>query len=549
MTSFLRTTSSRSKARVVPLLVAGATALTLGLAGCSGGGSTASANGSSAKPVSGGTLKVELSAAPSCLDPAVAFSANERAVVRPLADSLVDMDPKGGKIEPWLASSWSVNPDATKYTFHLVSNATFSDGTPVDAQAVKSTFDYLVKNLEATSSRGAGYLRGYTGTKVIDPHTAEVDFSAPAVQFLAGASTSTLAILSTKSAEATPDQRCAGDFAGSGPFTLAKYTQGQSAELARRKDYDWASKIAGHQGAAYLAGIDFQVVNVSNARDGALESKQSDVALDIATQDVAQLKGAGVTPLFGTQPGLPSSFMLNVTRPGLDDKAVRQAMMIGFDRKSAVNAVLGSYYKPATSILTSDLPQYKDESNTVTFDAAKAKKILSAAGWKPGSDGIRSKGGVDLNFAVTYTSTFGAYYTSLLQLFQQQMKDIGIKITLKDGTQAQQFSVIGTHDYDIDITSLTDVDPDIIRSSAGALLAPKTLDAGGVTALFTTSQGQSDPSERKATYGKIQDAIVDAAYIIPFWEGGQFVGYGSNVKGLSFDFQSWLTFYDTSLTK
>jgi peptide/nickel transport system substrate-binding protein len=540
--------SPRYRKRLVPVLIAGVAVASLALTACAGGDS-GGASSPTATPVAGGTLKVQLSAAPNCLDPAVAFSANERAVVRPLVDSLVDMDPATGKIVPWLASSWDINADDTAYTFHLKPGITFSDGSPVDAAAVKSTFDYVTTTDKTTSSRGVGYLRGYTGTKIIDPQTAEIDFSAPNVQFLPGASTSTLGILSTSSAAATAYQRCAGTFVGSGPFTLKDYTQGQSADLVKRAGYASASSLASHTGDAYLDGIAFQVVNVSNARDGALESKQSDVAIDIATQDVPQLQAAGVTPLFGTQPGMPASLMVNTTRPGLDDPAIRNAMEIGFDRASDVTAVLGTYYKPATSILTSNLPQYKDESSLITFDADKAKSDLDAAGWVVGADGIRAKDGTAANFAVTFTSTFGAYYTSLLQLFQQQMKDIGIGITLKDGTQAAQFAVSTSHDYDLDITTLTDVDPDIIRSSAALILDKPTLDQAGITALFTTSQQQANPADRTATYGQIQDSMIQNGYIIPFWEGGQFVGYGSNVMGLKMDFQSWLDFYDTSLVQ
>lgn len=530
--------------RTAPIAVVGAIALVL--AACSG---TSSAPTTSAAAAKGGTLRVDLSAPPNCLDPAVGYAANERAVIRPLVDSLVDMDPKTGKIVPWLASSWEVNSDATAYTFHLRKGATFSDGTPVTADAVKSTFDYLVTNLKTASSRGIGYLRTYTGTKVVNASTAEVDFSAPAVQFLAGASTSILGIVSTASATKTPQQRCTGDFAGSGPFTLTAYTQGQSATMKKRSGYDWSSKIAGHTGEAYLDGIDFQVVNVSNARDGALRSKQADVAIDIATQDVPQLKAAGVTPLFGAQPGLPASFVVNTTRPGLDDAAVRTAMMIGFDRAADVKAVLGTYYSPATSILTANLPQYKDESKRLAFDAKKAKALLTKAGWAPGADGIRAKDGVKLDYGLFYTSVYGPYYTPLLQLFQQQMKEIGIAIELKDSTQATQLAVSKSHDYDLDISSLTDVDPDIIRASN--LLPPDmpTIAASGVTELFTRTQQEADPAERKATFGKIQDAVIGQALIIPFWEGGQFVGYGSNVKGLKMDFQAWLDFYDTSLSK
>jgi len=552
----MRLTSLRCRVRGSRLALAGLAAVTgIALAACGSSGSSAGAgagagsgSGGSGTPVSGGTLKVDLSAAPDCLDPAVAFTADERAIVRPLADSLVSMSDKG-TIEPWLATSWSVNKDATVYTFHLKPGVTFSDGTPVTATAVKDTFDYLVKNLETTSTRGRGYLSAYKETKVVNSLTAEVVFSKPSVQFLAGASTTTLAIVSTSSASKTPDQRCAGDFVGSGPFTMTNYTQGQSVTETRRAGYDWGPATATHTGAAYLSGIDFQVVDTSNARDGALESGQTDVALDIATQDVPALKGAGVTPLFGTQPGMPASFVVNTTKPGLSDPTVRQAMTMGLNRAADVKAVLGSYYTPATSLLTHNLPEYTNESAAMAYDPAKAKQELQSAGWVAGPGGTREKGGVKLSFSVAYTDSYGAYYTSLLQLFQQDMKAIGINITLDDLTEAQQVSEGLSHNFDLDITSLTDADPDVLRSTLGVLFPDaQALETTGIDTLFTQSDAEPVQAQRSATYAKIQNLMISNGFVIPFWEGGQFVGYTSKVHGLEMDFQSWLVFYDTWLS-
>jgi peptide/nickel transport system substrate-binding protein len=534
-----------TKRRFVPATIATIAASVVLLSGCSSQTPDASI---SSTPVAGGTLRVQLSAQPNCLDPAVAFSGNERAIARSLADSLLSMDPKTGEIKPWLAESFEESADATSYTFHLKSGATFSDGTAVDANAVKSTFDYLVAHLKTTSSRGAGYLRDYTQTEVIDPLTAKIGFKAPAVQFLAGVTTNTLAILSTADTAKTPDQRCAGDFSGSGPFTLKSFTQGQGAVIVKRAGYDWAPAYAAHSGEAYLDEVDFQVVNVSNARDGALTSGQADVALDIANVDVPQLKAAGVTPMFGTQPGMPVSFLVNSATPGLSDPAVYGALTTGFDRSSAVKAVLGGYFSPATSALTHNLPQYKDESALLTYDPDAAKKALDAAGWVPGADGIREKGGVRADFTVAYTSTFGAYYTAMLQLFQQQMRDIGININIGDHPQAELLGLVASHGYDFYITSLTDVDPDVIRSSASRILDANTLTSSGVADLFNKTTTEADPAARKATFGEVQDTLIGKGMVIPFWEGGQFVGYTSNVMNLGMDFLSYLTFYDTSVT-
>ncbi|MDJ0115054.1 ABC transporter substrate-binding protein, partial [Rhodococcus erythropolis] len=70
------------------------------------------------------------------------------------------------------------SPDAASFTFVLRDDATFSDGTPVTADSVKKTFD-SVKNLGPNASLAKSYLSSYTGTDVVDAHTAKINFSGP----------------------------------------------------------------------------------------------------------------------------------------------------------------------------------------------------------------------------------------------------------------------------------------------------------------------------------------------------------------------------------
>ena len=543
----MNTTVPKSRRRRVVLASsAGLLATALALSACANGGGESA--DPAATPTAGGTLQVDLSAAPNCIDPAVALSANERAVVRASVDSLLDMD-SSGELVPWLAESWDVNDDATQVVFHLRDGVTFSDGTPLTAEAVKSTFDFIKQTLGSKSSRGNGYLSSYTGTTVVDDLTAQVDFAAPAVQFIAGAATTTLGIVSPESATKTPEARCAGDYIGTGPFTLEDYAQGQGATVTARPEYDWPSELAAHEGAPYLEGIEYQVVDTSNARDGALQAGQTDVAIDVASQDVPQLEQAGVEILKGTLPGMPASIIVNTTKPGLDDLAVRQAMLIGFDREADVKAVLGEYFDSATSALTSTFPAYKDESDTIAYDLDAATALLDDAGWVAGSDGIREKDGVKLQFSVNFSTAFGAYYTSMLQLFQQHMGDIGIGIELNDLPQANLLATATDKSYDMYTTSLTDADPDIIRSSmANFVFAdPALLESTGITELFTRSQGDATAEARNATYGELQDAILENAIILPYWQGGQIAGAREGVSGLRQDFLAALNFYDVAI--
>lgn len=135
---------ARRPVPAVLAVIATAVASALVLAGCAGGSASAGSSASTADtPQRGGTYTHAFSAvgAITSLDPPTLIFHEALHVVRTLTDSLVDQDPKTGKIVPWIATKWTVSPDARTYVFTLRKGGTFSDGTPIDAAAVKANFD------------------------------------------------------------------------------------------------------------------------------------------------------------------------------------------------------------------------------------------------------------------------------------------------------------------------------------------------------------------------------------------------------------------------
>ena len=56
-----------------------------------------------------------------------------------------------GSIKPWLATSWTVSKDGLTYTFTLKPGVKFTDGTPLNAQAVVDNFNYWEKGGNSTA--------------------------------------------------------------------------------------------------------------------------------------------------------------------------------------------------------------------------------------------------------------------------------------------------------------------------------------------------------------------------------------------------------------
>lgn len=518
-----------------------------GLAACGGGSSQSEDAG---PPVSGGTLRYGLSDAPTCSDPAQSATNQTIYVTRQIVDSLTDQVPGSGNLKPWLAQSWEVSPDAKTFTFHLKPDVTFSNGTPLTADSVKKNFDAIVTTLGgAKAPLAATYLSGYTGTTVVDPLTARVEFSAPNAQFLQATSTPQLGIQADATVAATPEQRCQGTNIGSGPFVYSAWQQGRSAALRKRTGYQWGSAVFTHTGDAYLDGIDFTVVPESGVRTGSLGSGQLDVISDALPNDKAQISSAGGKVLTAVNPGVPFGLQPNVSRGVLADEQVRTALLPAINRTELVDTVLDKDFHPATGVLAANTPGFHAETAALTFDAAKSRQLLDAAGWRPGPDGIRVKDVRRLAFSVLYSPVF-AGNQAILELVQQQLKNVGVDMALDVVPAAEATVRQNAGDYDAIYYNVTRADGDILRTQFG--LTTRNLNRRGpIPALDTAlaqQQSTTDTAARNADLATAQTQIIEHGLFLPTIELSQAIGTASTAHQVSFDASARLQFHDTWLS-
>jgi peptide/nickel transport system substrate-binding protein len=508
----------------------------------SGCGAGDSADGATGAPRSGGTLTFAVGSDTGCVDPQQVASNDTIYSVRHLVDSLTDQDPATGRIVPWLAQRWEVGDGARTYTFHLRPGVTFSDGTPLDAKAVKATFDAVPK-LGVLGLLAKGYLAGYEGTTVVDDLTARVRFKTPNAQFLQATATHSLGILSQASVRKSPEERCAQGVVGSGPFVLSKYVPAQSITLAKRKGYGWGSSLWKKQGEAYLDRLVFKVLPESGVRTGSLQSGQVDAIGSVGRADEAALKASGARLPARANPGIVFGISLNNAR--FKDERVRRAISLAVDRKQVAETVFPAGTRPATSILAHTTPGYADLSASLAPAQAKARSLLDAAGWKAGGDGVRRKDGAELALTVKWFANAATNRPSL-ELVQQQLKTVGIRLELKEMQIAQLAQVQTSGDFDALWGNLTRADPDILRTSYSTRLAnayrlpPTDLDG-----ILEGQAAASDEAARKRLVEQAQRRIVERAYIVPVVELQTELGAAKNVHDLKFDASSRIQLHDT----
>lgn len=524
------------------VVIAAGVSLTLALVGCSAQNDPAPSL--SDAPLEGGVLRVGLGPGLICVDPHQVVTAEGRAVATAISDTLAAFDATTNEVVPWLARSWTVNDDATAYTFSLREDVTFSDGTPFTAEVVKANFDTTVERLAVESPGASVYLAAYAETTVDDPYTATVHFAAPSPSFLIGASTQLAAMLSPETLDKSAEERCQGDVIGTGPFVLEEFANGERATVSRRSDYAWPSPLSDNDGAAYLDSVVFSATSVGSVREGELQSGQLDAVLGVGGHVVAGLEAGGYSVTRGVIPGISVVLIPNPTegRP-LEDEAVRSALQIAFDRVRAASAASNDVYPAAVSPLTSNMYGWIDLSDAMVADTEGAGELLEAADWTVGDDGIREKAGTSLTLRVSYTPDFGPVYEPMLTLIQEQVREAGIDLVLVNTTAAGLGQAITDGAYDLLAVSVTQADPDVlglIYGPYGLFLDPELLLTTGVTELLEAVRETPNGPERQNAVEQLQAVLVDSGLSFPLFENVEILASAPNVGGLGLDAQSKL---------
>ncbi|GAA2296911.1 TIGR04028 family ABC transporter substrate-binding protein [Nonomuraea roseoviolacea subsp. roseoviolacea] len=535
--------SSAPRPVLASLAVAAATCL---LSACGGGGTAPAAGAAAAgKPVYGGTLTYLEHQAPTCLYlPAAGFYPNG-GVLNQLTDKLTWQNPETLKIEPWIATSWEVNEDATRYTFHLRDGVTFSDGTPLDADAVAANFDVYGKGDPKLKLPVAEFVNNYERSEVVDKNTVRFHFSKPSPGFLQGTSVIGAGLVSKKTISLPYEEQCQlKNVVGSGPFTVAKQVVDKEIDLAARKDYDWAPKSSGHQGRAYLDQIKIIVTPEDNVRVGALTSGQADYVRYVQAYDEQTVKDAGFAIYAEPTRGVNNGLYLRPANSILKDVRVRRALQKGTNAKEVVDTLFTPSYPVATSVLSHLAQGYVDLSKELAYDPGAAAKLLDEAGWVKGADGVREKDGVKLQLGV-FVSGPQPLSKQTLELVGQQWAKLGVKLEIRPadaGTQAVDIknaektaiahSMVGRADQDVIKSHFHTKNRDVILSNDAKL-----------DRLLEEESALPDEAARNAKVAEIQRYVVDQAYAIPLFEEPQVYGVAPNVHGVAFEAVARPSFY------
>jgi peptide/nickel transport system substrate-binding protein len=509
-------------------------------------------NQTGGKPVAGGTLTFGLASDTAIIDPSITGSSITALITRNLVDSLVGQA-EDNSFTPWLAERWEVNADNTIYTFHLRRGVTFSDGTPLDAAAVKFNFERIL-DPKTTSSYAKSLLGPVAGIAAPDAATVVISYKQAFAPLLQGLSLPYLGIQSPtylREAKSTTNT-----VVGSGPFLLESFTKGSGSRLTRRADYNWGPGYAAHQGPAHLDAIVFRYLPESSVRLGALSSGQVQAIDEVPPANFRSVQGdSRLQVVTRENPGVNRSLFLNTSKGPFADSRVRQAFQSAIDAPNAVKAAYFGSLKAADNIFGPSTLYYDPKiASTWGFDQQKAAKLLDEAGWtaKDG-DGIRSKGGERLSLRFVYdAAAWSASDLTVAQAVQFSVKKAGFDLKLDPVDAGGYTARTAANDYDL--TSLYSVraEPDILRTVFhSAYIPPNGANNARVKSLdeiLTKAIGASG-EERQRLYGQAQAEIIGQAYAVPLYVVAYQLGASKKLQGVSWATNAKPNLYDAWLAR
>jgi len=365
-------------------------------------------------------LVVAIYGTPTDFDPATNNESLGNLLLYATTEGLVRVDPQNSnQFNPQLAERWESNQDYTAWTFYLRKNASFHDGTPVDAEAVKFSFVRLINSQSNYSFILAQFIDDPDSQIVVkDQHILEFRFDRPTPLLLKALSSSYGSYVISPTAVQQHDKN--GDMAhewlqiheaGSGPYMLSELSPNQQAILTRFEDW-WGWDDGWHFDQVVL-----KVVPERASRRSLIERGDVDIAFDFGAEDWEALK-KNSNVVVHLSDGLTIQYIALGQYGPLKDPRVRQAISYAFDYDGYVNEVWKGYVSRANGVFARRLICHDPNVFTYETNLEKARQLLDEAGVQEGLE-------------LRYLTTGDRQEAVAGQILQAQLAKIGINLKIE----------------------------------------------------------------------------------------------------------------------
>lgn len=457
----------------------------------------AAASGTHAAPLE--TLTIAVNTGFTTMDPWDATDNLSRTAARSFYESLYTFD-KNLKPTPQLAESVDISPDGRIYTFKLRQGVKFHDGTILDAEAVKLSFELgASQDLKRTRRNFFNFVEKI---EAADQYTVRFTLKSPMTAFLERLSNGTAAIACPSLlARAKTKQALAFEACGTGPYKLVRFNPAEELLVERNPDY----RVPG---LPKFKALRWVPVVENSTRAAMLQTGEAQFIQMAPVEQIPVLK-ANPNLAVNVVPSVVMRYMsMNMNEKPFDNPKVRQAVNYAINKQALCKVAFSGYARPADGVIPEQIPNAV-KLGPWPYDPKKARELLKEAGYPNG-------------FKTTLWSAFNnTTAVKTMQFVQQQLAQVGIKAEARALEAGQRVQVYGNKDpkkapnrlYIIGWSNST-VDPDWgMRPALYSKNQPLVLNNEAyyqnpkVDALLDQALADTDPAKRAAEYKELQEMV------------------------------------------
>lgn len=465
-------------------------------------------------------------------DPARMFETTGGIVLHAVYDSLLTFaDGDATEPLPSVASEWSVNDDATEYTFTIRDGITFSDGTPLTSADVVYSLN-RVKNIQGNGS----FLMNGLSVSAPDETTVVITSETSNTAVPAIVTSPTLGIVNSAlvtenggtDAEDAAETDTAEEFlnstsAGSGPYMLESFDTTTETILVANPEY-WGEAPVYDRVVLRNATAEAQLMDI--------QSGTADIALDLGSDQIAGLGGDVVVNT--SQSPTMFFFFLNAN-PEVSEITsspdFREAVRYGIDF-DAMLELAGEGAERAYGIVPSSYLGALGADSAVERDVERAQEAVARLGG-------------DVTVELEYASDFSSNGLSMgpfAERIAAQLAEVGITVNLAPGPIATTLESYraGTEEMGLWLWNPDYPDSaDYLAFGPGGIVGERAGWTAGmapeIEAVMEEVRSEVDPAAREPLYQEFQELSNEEGVIVPLFQPAASVVSTSAVGDVPYD--------------
>lgn len=466
---------------------------------------------------SGNVLVVSTPTEPDSLDPTFADTFAARLVFTSLCEKLYDADGKLGLVPQLAAALPRTSDDGRTVTIRLRKGVRFNDGTPFDAEAVKTTLD---RDRTAKESARATELEAISRVEVVDPATVRLRLKHPSAPL-----TAQLADRAGLIASPTALKRLGANFTTApvcvGPFRYRSRVSGNELSLVKSPYYYDRDKVR-------LSGITYKFIPNSSVAAANLQSGDVDAAEHLDPSDAVNLESEKGFRVLRSKTIAYQSLAVNIRKnagtPLSKSADLRRALEMSINRKALNAAVWNGQEVPDCGPLPVQSPM-RTEPVCTPFDPAGARALVKKSGFTP-------------PIKVELMASTGAATQREAQAVQSMADDVGFDVSVRPLDLVSALVLARAGNFDAFLVGWSGrVDPDGDTNGLVTTGGPNNFSGladPGVDDLIARAAATADTAARTRLYAQANRRVSTHRALFYLYHNSWFVGTSRRLHGVDY---------------